>query len=79
MCQLELVLKHDIDMGTSSPIRQHAYRVSPDKHARLQQQVDYMLENGNAELVRVVHHVSFLLNPMVLITFVRTSVKLMGH
>lgn len=43
------VLEHDIDVGSSSPIKQHAYRVNLDKRARLQQQVDYMLENGIEE------------------------------
>lgn len=43
------VLEHDIDVGDSSPIKQHAYRVNPEKRARLQQQVDYMLENNTAE------------------------------
>ncbi len=28
------VLKHDIDVGDSSPIKQHAYRVNPDKRCR---------------------------------------------
>lgn len=43
------VLEHDIDVGDSPPIKQHAYRVNPDKRARLQKQVDYMLQNGIAE------------------------------
>lgn len=43
------VLEHDIDVGGSAPIKQHAYRVNPDKRARLQLQVDYMVENGIAE------------------------------
>ena len=43
------VLQHDVDVGDSPPIKQHAYRVNPDKHARLQKQVDYMLGNGIAE------------------------------
>lgn len=43
------VISHDIDVGDSSPIKQHAYRVNPDKRARLQDQVKYMIENGIAE------------------------------
>lgn len=43
------VLEHDIDVGNSPPIKQHAYRVNPDKLARLQKQVDYMVENGIAQ------------------------------
>ena len=42
------VLQHDIDVGNSPPIKQHAYRVNPDKRLRLQKQVNYMLENGIA-------------------------------
>ena len=42
------VLQHDIDVGDSLPIKQHAYRVNPDKRLRLQKQVNYMLENGIA-------------------------------
>lgn len=43
------VLSHDIDVGDSPPIKQHAYRVNPDKRARLKHQVTYMLENDIAE------------------------------
>lgn len=42
------ILKHDIDVGNSTSIKQHANRVNPDKSACLQQ-VDYMLKNGIAE------------------------------
>lgn len=51
------VLQHDIDVGDYLPIKQHAYRVNPDKRLHLQKQVNYMLENGIA-LVRGVHHAS---------------------
>ena len=43
------VLQHDIDVGDSPPIKQHAYRVNPDKRRRLQEQVDYMMDNDIAE------------------------------
>lgn len=43
------VIEHDIDGGDSTPIKQHAYRVNPAKRARLQSQVDNMLENLIAE------------------------------
>lgn len=43
------VLQHDIDVGDSPPIKQHAYRVNPAKRLRLKQQVSYMLEHGIAE------------------------------
>ncbi len=31
-----LLVAHDIDVGDSLPIKQHAYRVSPEKRAQLQ-------------------------------------------
>lgn len=43
------VLQHDIDVGDSPPIKQHAYSVNPDKSLRLQEQVNYMLEKSSAE------------------------------
>ena len=43
------MLQHDIDVGDLPPIKQHPYRVKPNKHLHLQQQVTYMLENGIAE------------------------------
>ena len=43
------VLQHDVEVGDSFPIKQHAYRVNPEKRARLQKQVDYMLGHGIAE------------------------------
>lgn len=43
------VLSHDIDVGDSKPIKQHPYRVNPDKRRRLKKQVDYMLEHCIAE------------------------------
>lgn len=42
------ILTHDIDVGNSTSIKQHANRVNPDKRACLQQ-VDYMLKNRIAE------------------------------
>ena len=43
------MLQHDVDVGDSPPIKQHAYRVNPYKCMRLQKQVDYMLGHGIAE------------------------------
>lgn len=43
------VLQHDIDVGDFPPIKQHTYRVNPDKRRRLQEQVDYMVKNDIAE------------------------------
>lgn len=43
------VLQHDIDVGDNAPIKQHPYRVNPEKRRRLQHQVDYMLLHSIAE------------------------------
>lgn len=43
------VLSHDIDVGDARPIKQHPYRVNPDKRSRLKKQVDYMVQHGIAE------------------------------
>ncbi len=43
------VLQHDIDVDDNTPIKQHPYRVNPEKRRRLQNQVNYMLSHGIAE------------------------------
>ena len=43
------VLQHDIDVAGAAPIKQHPYRVNPDKRHRLRGQVDYMLQHAIAE------------------------------
>lgn len=43
------LIEHDIDVGNSLPIKQHAYRVSPEKRTQLQKEVAFMLENNIAE------------------------------
>uniref|UniRef100_A0A8C5E2N5 ribonuclease H n=1 Tax=Gouania willdenowi TaxID=441366 RepID=A0A8C5E2N5_GOUWI len=43
------VLYHDIDVGDAKPIKQHPYRVNPEKRSRLKKQVDYMVLHGIAE------------------------------
>lgn len=43
------IVTHNIDVGDSPPIKQHPYRVSPDKRHWLQKQVNYMLQHGTAE------------------------------
>jgi len=43
------LIEHDIDVGDSLPIKQHAYRVSPEKRTQLQHEVNFMLENDIAE------------------------------
>lgn len=42
------VLSHDIDVGDAKPIKQHPYRVNPDKRCRLKAQVEYMVKHGIA-------------------------------
>ncbi len=41
-------LEHDIDVGDAEPIRQHFYRVSPNKFLHLKAEVQYMLDNDIA-------------------------------
>ena len=43
------VIAHDIDVGDSRPVKQHAYRANPLKRQQLQQEVKFMLDNGIAE------------------------------
>lgn len=42
------VLKHDIDVGNHKPIKQHAYRVNPNKPAIMLQEAQYILDHGFA-------------------------------
>ncbi len=42
------LVEHDIDVGDSLPIKQHAYRVSPEKRSQLQKEVAFILENNIA-------------------------------
>ena len=43
------VTVHDLDTGSSAPIKQHPYRLSPPKCHLVQQEVDYMLSIGVIE------------------------------
>lgn len=43
------LLKRDIEVGDSQPIKQLIYRVNPDKFHSLKFQVDYMMQNNIAE------------------------------
>lgn len=43
------VVTHDIDVGDSRPIKQHAYRANPLKRLQLQKEVQFMVENNIAE------------------------------
>ena len=36
---------HDVDVGETSPIKQHPYRVNPMKLEQMRKEVDYMLKN----------------------------------
>ena len=40
---------HDIDVGTSDPIKQHPYRANPQKRVLLQGEVKFMKDHGIAE------------------------------
>ena len=40
---------HDLDTGSSAPIKQHPYRLSPPKRDLVQQEIDYMLSIGVIE------------------------------
>lgn len=42
------ILAHDINVGDSLPIKQHAYRCSVGKREALKSEVDYLLRNGFA-------------------------------
>lgn len=40
---------HDVEIGDTLPIKQHPYRLNPAKAELLQNEVDYMLQNGIIE------------------------------
>ncbi|XP_013856350.1 uncharacterized protein LOC106512230 [Austrofundulus limnaeus] len=44
------LVEHDIDVGDAQPIRQHFYRVPPEKSKFLESEVQYLLKNGLAKL-----------------------------
>uniref|UniRef100_A0A3B3H3T2 Gypsy retrotransposon integrase-like protein 1 n=1 Tax=Oryzias latipes TaxID=8090 RepID=A0A3B3H3T2_ORYLA len=43
------VLEHDIDVGDALPVKQHPYRINPEKRRIMQQEVSYMLQHGIAQ------------------------------
>lgn len=43
------VLEHDIDVGSATPIKQHAYRCPQEKREAMRKEVKYLLENGLAK------------------------------
>ena len=40
------VMYHDVDVGDVMPIKQHPYRVNPEKDKKITQEIEYMLENN---------------------------------
>ena len=43
------IVTHDVDVGDAAPIKQHPYRVSPQKAEKMSKEVSYMLENNLIE------------------------------
>lgn len=43
------LINHDIDVGDAKPFCERFYRVSFDKHKKLESEVNYMLENNIAK------------------------------
>ena len=43
------LIEHDVDVGDSTPFKQHPYRVSPKKRELLDKEVQYMLKNDITE------------------------------
>ena len=39
------LLKHDVDVGNATPVKQHPYRMNPGKSALVEKEVQYMLDN----------------------------------
>ena len=42
-------LYQDVDIGNAQPIKQHSYRLNPEKQKYLQREVQYLLENDLIE------------------------------
>ena len=59
-------LHHDVDIGNTQPIKQHSYRLNPEKQKYLQKEIQYLLENDLIEPSKVigVHHVFLYQNQM---------------
>ena len=56
------VLHHDVDVGSAKPIKQHPYRMNPEKREYLKKEVQYLLDNDFIE-----HSTSSWSSPCVLI------------
>ena len=37
---------HDVDVGDTRPIKQHPYRMNPEKGKLAEKEIEYMLTNG---------------------------------
>lgn len=46
---LTSLTEHDIDVGVSPPVKQHPYRVNPDKMDKIREEVKYMLQHDIIE------------------------------
>ena len=43
------VLHHDVDVGSAKPIKQHPYRINPEKREYLKKEIQYLLESDLIE------------------------------
>ena len=43
------ITQHDVDVGEATPVKQHPYRVNPQKAEAIRQEVEYMLNHGIIE------------------------------
>ena len=46
-------LYHDVDVGNAHPIKQHSYRLNPEKQKYLPEEIQYLLENDLIELSKI--------------------------
>ena len=71
------LIEHDVDVGDSTPIKQHPYRVSTMKKELLDKEVQYMSENDIIEESQRVPHASWSQNRTADSDFVQTLEKSM--
>jgi len=43
------LIQHDVDVGDAKPVKQHPYRMNPQKLAILEKEIQYLLDNGILE------------------------------
>ena len=41
---------HEVNVGNAKPIKQHPYRINPEKTKAMRKEVEYLLENDLAEV-----------------------------